>query len=122
MHPNYLGDSYDIVKRFFCAELAHLGYEIQIDPLFTGNWSEKEIDQFFRLVGGHRHALRQANPHLSRSFWIQTLASIAATAQSTSRWTGLRTIRCATNWCSRSTSRSPDRVDHSTSCRKNSMH
>lgn len=62
MHPNYLGDSYDIVKRFFCAELAHLGYEIQIDPLFTGNWSEKEIDQFFRLVGGHRHALRQANP------------------------------------------------------------
>ena len=60
MHPNYFGDSYDIVKRFFCAEISVLGYEIRIDPLFTGDWSDKEIDQFFRLVGVNRHALQQA--------------------------------------------------------------
>jgi hypothetical protein len=49
MNPRFLGDSYDIVKRFFCRELAGLGYEVAVDPLFTGDWSGRETD-FHRLV------------------------------------------------------------------------
>jgi hypothetical protein len=28
MHADYFGDSYDVVKRFFCQELQALGYGI----------------------------------------------------------------------------------------------
>jgi hypothetical protein len=50
MNPKYLGDSYDIVKRFFCSALATLGYEVVIDPMFTGKWNGKE-ETYYRLIG-----------------------------------------------------------------------
>jgi hypothetical protein len=50
MNPSFFGDSYDLVKRFFCVQLAALGYEVVVDPMFTGEW--RELDhQFFRLIG-----------------------------------------------------------------------
>jgi len=53
MHPDYLGDSYDIVKRFFCEALRHLGYTVYIDPMFTGEWSGQET-AFYRFLGVER--------------------------------------------------------------------
>ncbi len=50
MRPEFLGDSYDIVKRFFCETLRSLGYMIYIDPLFTGDWSGQEAT-FYRFLG-----------------------------------------------------------------------
>jgi len=50
MKQKYLGDSYDLVKRFFCIALATLGYEVVIDPMFTGEWNGKE-ETFYRLIG-----------------------------------------------------------------------
>lgn len=50
MNPAYFGDSYDIVKRFFCQELSSLGYVVAIDPMLTGDWGGTERD-FYRLVG-----------------------------------------------------------------------
>ena len=42
MNPAYFGDSYDIVKRFFCGALRELGYTVYVDPMFTGDWSGSE--------------------------------------------------------------------------------
>ena len=50
MNPAYFGDSYDLVKRFFCHELVSLGYTIAIDPMFTGSWNGTE-QHFYRLIG-----------------------------------------------------------------------
>ena len=50
MNPKYLGDSYDLVKRFFCIALATLGYEVLIDAMFTGEWNGEE-ETFYRLIG-----------------------------------------------------------------------
>ncbi len=50
MNPAYLGDSYDLVKRFFFQELVALGYEVAIDPMLTGSWHGNE-QNFYRLVG-----------------------------------------------------------------------
>ena len=50
MRPEFLGDSYDIVKRFFCESLRSLGYTVYIDPLFTGDWSGQETT-FYRFLG-----------------------------------------------------------------------
>ncbi len=54
MPPNspadFLGDSYDLVKRFFILELQALGYAVAIDPMFTGDWMGREQD-FHRLLG-----------------------------------------------------------------------
>jgi hypothetical protein len=50
MNPTYLGDSYDLVKRFFCRELTLLGYSVSADPMLTGAWGGKEAD-FYRLIG-----------------------------------------------------------------------
>lgn len=50
MNPKYFGDSYDIVKRFFCSELAVLGYKVVIRPMLTGSWEGKEPD-FYRFIG-----------------------------------------------------------------------
>lgn len=51
MNPAFLGDSYDLVKRFFCGELSALGYSVTVDPMFTGNWADGLEDRFFRLIG-----------------------------------------------------------------------
>ena len=50
MNPAYFGDSYDLVKRFFCRELSLLGYSVTVDPMLTGAWGETE-GQFYRLIG-----------------------------------------------------------------------
>lgn len=50
MNTLYLGDSYDLVKRFFCQELRVLGYHVSADPMFSGAWNEEQA-QFFRLIG-----------------------------------------------------------------------
>jgi hypothetical protein len=50
MNPAFLGDSYDLVKRFFILELQSLGYAVVIDPMFTGDWMGQEQD-FHRLLG-----------------------------------------------------------------------
>jgi hypothetical protein len=53
MNPAYFGDSYDLVKRFFCRELSLLGYSVVVDPMLTGTWSENEAE-FYRLIGAAR--------------------------------------------------------------------
>jgi hypothetical protein len=50
MHPAFLGDSYDIVKRFFCEALRRLDYTVYINPMLTGEWSGQE-NAFFRFLG-----------------------------------------------------------------------
>jgi hypothetical protein len=50
MNPTFLGDLYDLVKRFFILELQSLGYAVAIDPMFTGDWAGQE-DNFHRLLG-----------------------------------------------------------------------
>ena len=49
MNPAYFGDSYDLVKRFFCRELSLLGYSVTVDPMLIGTWSENE-PEFYRLI------------------------------------------------------------------------
>ena len=53
MHPEFFGDSYDLVKRFFIQELKTLGYTVAMEPMFTGTWGDQE-QQFFRLMGASR--------------------------------------------------------------------
>ncbi len=50
MNPAFLGDSYDLVKRFFCVEIQKLGYRISVDAMLTGHWANAE-EQFYRLIG-----------------------------------------------------------------------
>jgi hypothetical protein len=50
MNREFLGDSYDLVKRFFCHELTLLGYFVVVDPMLTGNWNGAE-HEFYRLIG-----------------------------------------------------------------------
>jgi len=51
MNPCYLGDSFDIVKRFFCKTVKGLGYDVFIDPMLTGKWEEKKEITFYRFLG-----------------------------------------------------------------------
>src|SRR5438128_1582558 len=63
MNQSYLGDSYDLVKRFFCFELSTLGYKVVGDPMFTGTWRGREREFFFSLI---RVAMDDAAPpHLA---------------------------------------------------------
>ena len=50
MNPAYLGDSYDLVKRFFCCELSRLGYFVSVDAMLTGDWTT-DAGEFYRLIG-----------------------------------------------------------------------
>jgi hypothetical protein len=50
MNPMFVGDSYDIVKRFFIAELRTLGYSVKLDALFTGDWKPEETQTFLTLI------------------------------------------------------------------------
>ena len=54
MNPAYFGDSYDLVKRFFCRVLSVLGYLVEVDAMLTGSWSGTE-DSFYRLIGAPAH-------------------------------------------------------------------
>lgn len=64
MNPEFLGDSYDLVKRFFCRELVALQYEVVVDPMFTRTWGNRE-PHFYR---GKQHVsfdrvVREATTH-----------------------------------------------------------
>jgi hypothetical protein len=50
MNPDWFGDSFDIVKRFFITVLQSAGYRVYVDPMFTGRWHGKE-NHFYKLVG-----------------------------------------------------------------------
>lgn len=50
MNPKFVGDSYDLVKRFFATELASLNYAVSIEPMFTGDWGDSKSG-FHRLIG-----------------------------------------------------------------------
>jgi hypothetical protein len=52
MKPSYLGDSYDIVKKFFCRVLKEQGYDVFIDPMmFTGKWDDTKKQRFYLFLG-----------------------------------------------------------------------
>jgi hypothetical protein len=51
MNPAYLGDSYDVVKRFLCGMARSAGYAVYIDPMFTGDWTYQQRAAFFRFLG-----------------------------------------------------------------------
>ena len=53
MRAEFLGDSYDIVKRFFCEVVRSLGFTVYIDAMLTGAWSGQE-ESFFRFLGVQR--------------------------------------------------------------------
>ena len=53
MNPAYLGDSYDVVKRFFCDMARSAGYSVHIEPMFTGDWTSQHRAAFFRFLGTH---------------------------------------------------------------------
>jgi hypothetical protein len=61
MKPTYFGDSYDIVKRFFLSELRSLGYEVDIDPMFTGEWYGTE-QSFLSLIGANNPSTVRTSP------------------------------------------------------------
>ena len=65
MNPQYLGDSYDLVKRFFCGELASLGYVVAIDPMLTGAWNGIQ-HEFYRFVGVNPEASKQIQASSTR--------------------------------------------------------
>jgi len=48
MNRKWLGDSFDIVKRFFLENLRTLGYHVVVDPMFTGEWKPCEKEEYFR--------------------------------------------------------------------------
>lgn len=50
MNPKYLGDSYDFVKRFFINVIKEFGYEVSIDPRFTGEW-EEQAENYEKILG-----------------------------------------------------------------------
>ena len=50
MNPMFVGDSYDIVKRFFVGELRTLGYSVKFDGCYTGDWRPDEKQRFLKLI------------------------------------------------------------------------
>lgn len=52
MNPQWFGDSFDIVKRFFVENLNAIGYKVVVDPMLTGEWNGLEHD-FFRFLRAH---------------------------------------------------------------------
>jgi hypothetical protein len=49
MKPEYFGDSYDIVKRFFVEILSASGYHVNVNPMLRGEWNGREKD-FYRFI------------------------------------------------------------------------
>ncbi|MCG5526834.1 MULTISPECIES: hypothetical protein [Halorhodospira] len=50
MNPDYFGDSYDIVKKFFVERLHGIGYKVYADPMLTGEW-EDDGAAFLKFIG-----------------------------------------------------------------------
>jgi hypothetical protein len=61
MNPKWIGDSYDIVKRFFVKALKDLGYSVYIDPMFTGDVTEIR-EQFLEFIGAQ---IKQDKPPIA---------------------------------------------------------
>jgi hypothetical protein len=51
MNRSYVGDSYDVVKRFFCDMARSAGYAVYADPMFTGDWTPKQRAAFLGFLG-----------------------------------------------------------------------
>lgn len=49
LNPQWFGDSFDIVKRFFVENLNAIGYQVLVDPMFTGEWDGLEHDFYHFL-------------------------------------------------------------------------
>ena len=92
MNPKYFGDSYDIVKRFFCAELRALGYVVLARAMFTGEWNGDQA-AFLRFVGASADVEHSEPPGSTALFFDpdtgvhekagQRHVSLAQVAQST---------------------------------------
>ena len=52
MNPQWFGDSFDIVKRFFVENINELGYHVVVDPMLTGEWNGIE-HQFYKFLKAH---------------------------------------------------------------------
>lgn len=50
MNSSYLGDSYDVVKRFFCGMARSAGYSVYVDPMFTGDWTSAQRSAYLRFL------------------------------------------------------------------------
>jgi hypothetical protein len=50
MNPQWFGDSFDIVKRFFIDNIREMGYQVFIDPMLTGEWNRLE-NKFYDFIG-----------------------------------------------------------------------
>ena len=101
MNPAVLGDSYDLVKRFFCHELSAVGYEVIADPMFTGVWLEQQQPGFLRLIGASSEVEANHLSSLTALFLDPILESTKRVASSTYRSVGLRLRNQGTLWCSR---------------------
>lgn len=53
MNPKWFGDSFDIVKRYFVGVLKDAGFNVYVDPMFTGDGQviENEFHAFVGAVG-----------------------------------------------------------------------
>lgn len=76
MNPEFFGDSYDIVKRFFCGALRELGYQIEARPLFTGDWAGGET-AFLQFIGA-RTAAEVNRDHPLRALFMDPDTGLSA--------------------------------------------
>ena len=64
MNPQWLGDSFDIVKRFFFCILHSAGYMVFVEPMGTDNWNTIEGD-YYKLLGGRPRPQQTERRHCS---------------------------------------------------------
>jgi len=50
LNPQWFGDSFDIVKRYFVENLKQIGYHVIVDPMFTGKWNGDK-NRFYHFLG-----------------------------------------------------------------------
>ena len=50
MNPQWFGDSFDIVKRFFIGNIREMGYQVFVNPMLTGEWNGLE-NEFYGFLG-----------------------------------------------------------------------
>ncbi len=79
MNPAWLGDSYDVVKRFLLGLAGQTGYELYVDPMFTGDPSPAERDAFLSFVGAE--LAPQANPPRRSALLIDPDTGISRKSQ-----------------------------------------
>lgn len=54
MNPEWFGDSFDIVKRYFVTVLKEAGFSVYVDPMFTGDGESIERE-FHAFLGAPRN-------------------------------------------------------------------